>query len=90
MFPSNLESTTYPDPTDINKSLVRPEVERRKVYFDDLERMMPESFVHLVKNCLQNDPSKRPKAEQLVSSLQSLITEGKHINITYQRGRNKI
>ena len=43
------------------------EVERRQPYFDQLEG---KALVTLTKTCLDNDPSKRPTAEQIVTALE--------------------
>lgn len=66
MFPGNLLEPNYADPDNPGRLLGRSEVERRQSYFDQLER---KTLVTLTKTCLDNDPSKRPTAEQLVTAL---------------------
>ena len=49
----------------------RTEVERRQLYFDQLEgNAQLVQLVQLTKLCLHNDPSQRPTAEQLVAELE--------------------
>ena len=59
--------------------MARSEVERRGQYFEQLEDLLPgrirQVIVLLIKNCLHNDPSQRPTAEQLVSSLEEMKGE---------------
>ena len=59
--------------------LGRSEVERRGQYFEQLEDLLPggirQVLVQLIKNCLHNDPSRRPTAEQLVTSLEEMKGE---------------
>ena len=80
MFPSKLKEPKYPDPDNPNEFVGRSEVERRRTYFEQLERAMPERqthFVQLIKDCLHDVPSKRPTTEKLVSMLKSITIEGK-------------
>ena len=59
--------------------MARSEVERRGQYFEQLEDLLPgrirQVLVLLIKNCLHNDPSQRPTAEQLVTSLEEMKGE---------------
>ena len=59
--------------------MARSEVERRGQYFEQLEDLLPgrirQVLVLLIKNCLNNDPSQRPTAEQLVTSLEEMKGE---------------
>ena len=59
--------------------MARSEVERRGQYFEQLEDLLPgrirQILVLLIKNCLHNDPSQRPTAEQLVTSLEEMKSE---------------
>ena len=52
----------------------RSEVERRREYIEQLEKQLCDGEHHpltqMVKQCLQNAPSRRPTTEQLVSELQ--------------------
>ena len=59
--------------------MARSEVERRGQYFEQLEDLLPgrirQVLVLLIKNCLHNVPSRRPTAEQLVTSLEEMKGE---------------
>ena len=75
MFPGNLLQHTYADPEHPGTLLGRSEVGRRGEYFDQLDDLpfpgrVRRVLVQLIKDCLHNDPSQRPSAEQLVSSLE--------------------
>ena len=76
IFPGNLLEPTYPDPEDPDKFLGRSEVRRREQYFEQLEDLLPggirQALVQLIKNSLHNTPSRRPTAEQLVTSLEEM------------------
>ena len=76
MFPGDLLESTYPDPDDPEKVKGRSEVERRRQYIEQLEREFRDGENHplpqMVKQCLRNDPSRRPTTEQLVNILQGL------------------
>ena len=54
----------------------RSEVERRREYIEQLEKQLCDGEHHpltqMVKQCLQNDPSRRPITEQLVTELQGM------------------
>ena len=54
-------------------------MERRGNYFDQLENLLPGGNRHrllqLMKDCLHNVPSRRPTAEQLVTSLEEMKGE---------------
>ena len=51
-------------------------MDRRERYFDQLEDLLSspirQVLVQLIKNCLHNDPSDRPTAEQLVTALEEM------------------
>ena len=76
MFPGNLLQHNYADPENPDRLVGRSEVERRGEYFDQLEDLLPggrkDAFIQLTKNCLQNAPSQRPTAEQLVTALEEM------------------
>ena len=59
--------------------MARSEVERRGQYFEQLEDLLPgrirQILVLLIKKCLHNDPSQRPTAKQLVTSLEEMKGE---------------
>ena len=65
---------TYPDPNNPEEVVGRSEVERRREYIEQLEKQLYNGEHHpltqMVKQCLQNAPSRRPTTEQLVSELQ--------------------
>ena len=52
------------------------EIERRQKYIDELEKDLCNEqhlpLTQMVKQCLQNSPSRRPTTEQLVTDLQSV------------------
>ena len=54
----------------------RSEEERRQEYIEQLEDRYPRGsrhpFVQLVKRCLKNNPSDRPTAEEVMSSLEEM------------------
>ena len=70
VFPGNLLQHNYPNPDNPDQLLGRNEVERRGNYFDQLYRLL-----QLMKDCLHNVPSRRPTAEQLVTSLEEMKGE---------------
>ena len=81
VFPGNLLQPTYADSDNRHQLMARSEVERRGQYFEQLEDLLPgrlmirQVVVLLIKNCLNNDPSQRPTAEQLVTSLEEIKSE---------------
>ena len=78
VFPGDLLESTYPDPNNPEIVLGRSEVERRREYINQLEKELCDGENHLltqmVKQCLQNAPSRRPTTEQLMR----LLEETKH------------
>ena len=66
----------YPDPNNPRQLLARSEVDRRRNYFERLERKLQESagypLVGVVRQCLENIAEERPTAEQLVRVLEGL------------------
>lgn len=79
MFPGDLLEPNYADPINANKLVHRSEVERREKYFEQLEREIVKGGQHplaqLSKDCLNNNPSQRPTAEQLVTALEDMEEE---------------
>ena len=76
MFPGDLLQPTYADPDNPDRLIGRSEVGRRQAYFDQLEDLLPggvrRHLVQTIKDCLRNDPSQRPTAEQLVTVLEGM------------------
>ena len=76
MFPGDLLEPTYPDPDNQEIVLARSEVEQRKRYINLLEKELCDGENHpltlIVKQCLQNAPSRRPTTEELVTDLQGI------------------
>ena len=79
MFPCNLIESTYPDPQNPDIVLGRSEIERRREYIVQLEKELLDGEHHpltlMVKQCLQNAPSRRPTAEQLVLALEGIKSD---------------
>ena len=75
-FPGDLLESTYPDPNNSDIVLGRSEVERRREYINLLKKELHDGEHHplaqMVKQCLQNAPSRRPTTEQLKSSLEEV------------------
>ena len=78
MFPGDLLQPTYADPDNPDRLVGRSEVGRRQAYFDQLEDLLSapggvrRHLVQMMKDCLRNDPSQRPTAEQLVTVLEGM------------------
>lgn len=74
MFPGDLLEHNYADPDSPGRLVGRTEVERRRQYFAQLEgnTIQLAQLVQLTRNCLHNDPSRRPTAERLVSELERM------------------
>ena len=87
VFPGNLLEHTYSDPDNCGSLLGRSEVERRRVYFEQMEDKLPGGSKHplfqLIKNCLMNDPSKRPSVQQVLTTLEEMKPM---ITVTYNQG----
>ena len=65
--------TTYND-SKSGRLRIRSEVERRDRFIQLLERQLKERhpLTRLIKGCLNDDPSKRPRAEELLEELEGL------------------
>ena len=73
MFPLSLLPSTYINPG--NPSVIpRTEIERRQVYIEMLYHQLGEKspVVVLIKQCLENDPSRRPCAEEILHELEGM------------------
>ena len=72
-FPGDLLEPTYHASDSSDDLIARSEADRRELYLQRLERKLPDGrehpLVHLLKQCLKNNPSQRPTAEELVTSL---------------------
>ena len=72
-FPKNLLAPTYTAPD--GKLAARTEIERRNVYMEMLNNMLPvadHDIYRLTKQCLHNDPTKRPASTELLHCLQDI------------------
>ena len=84
VFPGDLLEFTHPDPNNPDQVIGRSEVERRREYIDLLEKELSDGDRHpltqLVKQCLRNDPARRPVMEQVMTELQEVRanTEGEY------------
>ena len=74
--PSPLLPSTIDDP-EKDELRALNEVERREKYFKHLYKMIgfTHTLVKLIKDCLSNRKTSRPKADQLVSQLQAMHTD---------------
>ena len=79
MFPGDLLEPNFPDPDNPERLVARSEVERRGVYFEQLENSLlrgeHHSFVRLVKQCLHNTPSQRLTTEVVLRTLEEMRAE---------------
>ena len=79
MFPGDLLEPTFPDPDNPERLVARSEVERRGVYFEQLENSLlrgeQHPFVRLVKQCLHNTPSQRPTTAVVLRTLEEMRAE---------------
>ena len=67
IFPGNLLESTYTDASNSEIVLGRSEVDRRREYINLLEKELRGGEQHpltlMVKQCLQNAPTRRPTTE---------------------------
>ena len=79
VFPGSLLPPTYHDPNNPDHLLARSEFERRNVYISHLERSLVGGREHhlfgVVRECLANNPERRPSTSDLLSSLEVVGTE---------------
>ena len=81
VFPGDLLSPTYPDPNNPDRLLGRSEFERRSVYTSHLKKKLDlmggreHRLVGVVRECLANNPERRPTTSDLLSSLEEVGTE---------------
>ena len=76
MFPGDLLPHTYPDPASINVVKGRTELERRQQYISTLEGKLgrENGLVILIKECLVNDPGRRPTASGSLDRMREMVT----------------
>ena len=85
-FPCELLDATYRNPENSKRRLARTEVERRDKYIKLLHQQLGEQhpLVLLVEQCLDDEPSERPSAQQLLQQLESMKAQIKdpyqHLN----------
>ena len=74
VFPRTLLQPTYRDPENPRRRLARTEVERRDEYIKVLHQQLGEqhSLVLLVEQCLDNEPSERPSAQDMLQRLEGM------------------
>ena len=79
--PHELLMAAYIDPADEHKMIGRSEVSRRKFFFDSLHGKLSndDTLITLIKTCLHNNPTSRPKANKIIEILQSCL-ENNHDN----------
>ena len=54
-----------------NEPVIRHEVERRKIFIDKAKQLVGDNGLFgMIKKCLENVPSKRPKIEEIIKTLQ--------------------
>ena len=75
MFPGDLLPSTYTDPRK-NKVKARTELERRQQYISTLEGKLgrENGLVILIKECLVNDPGRRPTASGSLDGMREMVT----------------
>ena len=73
-FPGALLPYTYRDPENPRRRLARTEVQRRDEYIRQLHQQLGEQhpLVLLVKQCLDDEPSERPSAQELLQQLEGM------------------
>ena len=77
VFPGTLLQHTYRDPENPRHRLARTEVQRRGEYIKLLHQQLGEQhpLVLLVKQCLEDEPSERPSAQELLQGLEGMGTQ---------------
>ena len=74
VFPHTLLQPTYRDPVNPKALLARSEVQRRDEYIKPFRQQLGEQhpLVVLVEECLDNEPSERPSAQELLQRLEGM------------------
>ncbi len=78
MFPGDLLSSTYPNPSNPDQLIARSEVDRRQTYMTTLETTCGAShpvLLDLVRQCLHNTPERRPSSQDLLARLWGVKSE---------------
>ena len=81
VFPGSLLPSTFLNPDNSGGIRGRTELERREQYIDLLESSLRifslshPDLIHLVKQCLHNDPQQRPNTDELLTKLQRMKVE---------------
>ncbi len=78
MFPGELLSSTYPNPSNPDQLIARSEVDRRQTYMATLETTCGAShpvLLDLVRQCLHNTPERRPSSQDLLARLRGVKSE---------------
>ncbi len=78
VFPGELLSSTYPNPSNPDQLIARSEVDRRQTYMATLETTCGAShpvLLDLVRQCLHNTPERRPFSQDLLDRLQDVKSE---------------
>ena len=74
VYPGTLLQHRFRDPKNPRRCLTRTEVQRRDEYIKLLHQQLGEQhpLVLLVKQCLDDEPSKRPSAQELFQQLEGM------------------
>lgn len=75
VFPADLYSATFTDPQS-HQVIDRTEIQRRETYITTLDRKLGKkhSLVVFIKECLANEPEKRPTSRQVLERLGVMMT----------------
>ncbi len=78
---------TYVDSNNPGVVVARTESQRRARYIQKLLGMLvgtSEAVVHLIQQCLENDPSQRPSTQQIVHQLQEkwVVPDDPYVEMT--------
>ncbi len=79
MFPGELLSSTYSNPSNPDQLIARSEVDRRQIYMATLETICGASYpvlLDLVRQCLHNIPERRPSSQDLLARLRRVRGKG--------------
>lgn len=73
----NLLPSVYPDPDNPEKVIGRSEIERRETSFDKLQMKFARGhdIYSLILQCLSNNPSSRPSANQVIKVLGDMVKD---------------